>query len=320
MSQTLRTGFNSSDSVKDRWSGSFGMVVAIDHNEQKVAFLDREANAEINRLTLSIQFFSSPLWFFRFTPGLYVEFPGASSATRRGRILQIPDSSIVQVIEEVSGQHININVDDITVSGVQAATLPKTEQRRIWEGKRVIITRGSLKGYRGLVKAEGPTGVHVELDAKVALYGQARQHFQFGEFRLEPIAMPVASPSRLNRTSPPEDVARAVTPDPEEPEESTVYPQSSPQGMEWKYYEDTHLILHDSDECKTCDTWSMHYFIHTTHGNDTLQEAQRAHDSLRRELEEWRQELAALRREFQEVRQELKDAIASPRNDAQKPR
>ncbi|KAH9018902.1 hypothetical protein EDB84DRAFT_1442272 [Lactarius hengduanensis] len=391
---------------------------------------------------------------------------------------------------------------------VQAATLPKTEQRRIWEGKRVIITRGSLKGYRGLVKAEDLIGVQVELDAKVALHGQARQHFQFGEFGLEPIAMPVASPNPLNRTPPPEDVARAVTPDPEEPEESTVYPQSSPQGpeiqgavreecipfhvwgipassphaslnglaaktvpvtsqkitpepnevnvsvvhkrkptqvsinpsnlipwipsegnkvvitghrwngqvgkllklergsctiklessgeivhcavedvmntraristnfssqllcasslltdgptsflttcempkqpsspliharggrmsnrpyipspsppvedfqIEWRYHKDTHLILHDNDECKTCDTWSMHYFIHTTHGNDTLQEAQTARDSFRRELEEWRQELAALRREFQEVRQELKDTVASLRDDAQTP-
>ncbi|KAH9016693.1 hypothetical protein EDB85DRAFT_1898001 [Lactarius pseudohatsudake] len=391
---------------------------------------------------------------------------------------------------------------------VQAATLPKTEQRRIWEGKRVIITRGSLKGYRGLVKAEDLIGVQVELDAKVALHGQARQHFQFGEFGLEPIAMPVASPNPLNRTPPPEDVARAVTPDPEEPEESTVYPQSSPQGpeiqgavreecipfhvwgipassphaslnglaaktvpvtsqkitpepnevnvsvvhkrkptqvsinpsnlipwipsegnkvvitghrwngqvgkllklergsctiklessgeivhcavedvmntraristnfssqllcasslltdgptsflttcempkqpsspliharggrmsnrpyipspsppvedfqIEWRYHKDTHLILHDNDECKTCDTWSMHYFIHTTHGNDTFQEAQTARDSFRRELEEWRQELAALRREFQEVRQELKDTVASLRDDAQTP-
>jgi hypothetical protein len=35
------------DNVKDRWSNSFGMVVAIDHDGQKVTFLDREANAEV---------------------------------------------------------------------------------------------------------------------------------------------------------------------------------------------------------------------------------------------------------------------------------
>ena len=71
------------------------------------------------------------------------------------------------------------------VSGVQAVALPKTEYRRIWEGKRVMITIGSFKGYHGLVKTENPNGVGVELDAKVASHGQARQHFQFGEFQLE---------------------------------------------------------------------------------------------------------------------------------------
>jgi hypothetical protein len=35
------------DNVKDRWSDSFGMVVAIDHDGQKVTFLDREANTEV---------------------------------------------------------------------------------------------------------------------------------------------------------------------------------------------------------------------------------------------------------------------------------
>ena len=44
-----------------------------------------------------------------------------------------------------------------------------------------------------------------------------------------PIAMPSASPSRLNHTPPPEDVPRAITPEPEEPEETTVYLWRSPQ-------------------------------------------------------------------------------------------
>jgi hypothetical protein len=37
------------------------------------------------------------------------------------------------------------------VSGVQAAALHKPEHRRIWEGKRVMITKDPLKGYHGLV-------------------------------------------------------------------------------------------------------------------------------------------------------------------------
>ena len=73
------------------------------------------------------------------------------------------------------------------VSGVQAAALPKaeTEHRRIWEGKRIMIIRGSFKGYHGLVKTEDFRGVGVELDAKISSYGQVKQHFQFGEFLLE---------------------------------------------------------------------------------------------------------------------------------------
>ena len=35
------------DNVKDRWSDSFGMVITIDHEGQKVTFLDREASAEV---------------------------------------------------------------------------------------------------------------------------------------------------------------------------------------------------------------------------------------------------------------------------------
>jgi hypothetical protein len=70
------------------------------------------------------------------------------------------------------------------VSGVQATALPKSEYRRIWEGKRIRITRGSLKGYHGLVKTEDRHGVGVELDAKVS-YGQSYQRFQFGDIQLE---------------------------------------------------------------------------------------------------------------------------------------
>ncbi|KAH9013458.1 hypothetical protein EDB85DRAFT_2158192 [Lactarius pseudohatsudake] len=247
------------DNVKNRWTDSFGMVVAIDNVEQKVTFLDREANAEIDTSTLSIQFFSSPLRFFRFTPGLYVEFPGKGGATHRGRILQVPDGSIAQVIDEVSGQHINIDLDDITVSGVQAAALHRSEHRRIWEGKRVMITKGSLKGYHGLVKAEDPNGVDVELDAKIASHGLAKQHFQYGEFQVEPISMPVvASLSRLNRTPPPEDVPRAITPEPEEPEENTSCSRVSLQGLtrtHWLFAEEIQGVLRE--ECIPFHVWGI---------------------------------------------------------------
>ncbi|KAF8263029.1 hypothetical protein EI94DRAFT_1879950 [Lactarius quietus] len=230
------------DNVKDRWSDSFGMVTTIDHNGQKVAFLDREASAEINTSTLNIQFFHSPLRFFQFTLGLYVEFPGAGGTTHRGRISQVPDDCVAKVMDEISGQHLDVNAGDIIVSGVQAVALPTTKHRHIWEGKQIVITRGSFKGYHGLVKTEDLHSVDVELDAKVSSHGQARQRFQFGEFQLKPIAIPVASSSRLNRTPPPEDIPHTLTPDPEEPDGSTVYPQSS-----WLFAEEIQGVLRE--EC-----------------------------------------------------------------------
>jgi transcription elongation factor len=121
--------------------------------------------------------------------------------TRRGRILQASDGCVAQVVDEIGGQHVSlsrstslamnslqvqlVNVNDITISGVQAAVLPKTEHRRTWEGRRVMITRGSLKGYRGLVKTEDPNGIGVELDAKLASHGLAMQRFHYGEFKPE---------------------------------------------------------------------------------------------------------------------------------------
>ena len=44
-----------------------------------------------------------------------------------------------------------------------------------------------------------------------------------------PIAMPVALPSCLNHTPPPEDVPRTLMPEPEEPDKSTVHSRGSPQ-------------------------------------------------------------------------------------------
>jgi hypothetical protein len=49
-----------------------------------------------------VQFYSSPPRFFRFTPGLFVEFLGAGGVTRRGSILQVLDGS-VKVMDERDG-------------------------------------------------------------------------------------------------------------------------------------------------------------------------------------------------------------------------
>jgi hypothetical protein len=71
------------------------------------------------------------------------------------------------------------------VSGVQATALLKPERNRVWEGKRISITKGPLKGYHGLVKAEDPCGIDVELDAKLMSQGQTRQRVKLGDFQPE---------------------------------------------------------------------------------------------------------------------------------------
>jgi hypothetical protein len=78
----------------------------------------------------------------------------------------------------------DVNEDEITVSAVQASTLSNSRQRRVWEGQRVVVTKGPLKGYRGLVKDQNEDGLDVELDARIASSGRTKQRF-----RVEDVAM-----------------------------------------------------------------------------------------------------------------------------------
>jgi len=71
------------------------------------------------------------------------------------------------------------------VSGVQAIAPPKSERKGMWEGQQISITRGPLKGYRGLVKAEDHNGVDVELDAMLVLHGPKRQWVELQDIQLE---------------------------------------------------------------------------------------------------------------------------------------
>jgi hypothetical protein len=71
------------------------------------------------------------------------------------------------------------------VSGVQAPMLSRSKDSNVWEDKRVVITKGPFKGYRGLVKAQYEDGVDVDLDAKLASFGRARQRFSFEHVIIE---------------------------------------------------------------------------------------------------------------------------------------
>ncbi|KAI9456797.1 hypothetical protein F5148DRAFT_1151272 [Russula earlei] len=104
----------------------------------------------------------------------------------------------------------------------------------VWEGRRVSIIRGPLKGYHGLVKADDGSSVDVELDAKLMSHGPLRQRVKLDDIQLE--HMSIASSSRSNLTPPPEDLPRSITPEPVEHEESASSPWSLPQGPVWKHW------------------------------------------------------------------------------------
>lgn len=248
----LMPHFLAGDHVKDRWSDHTGIVVAVDNDDKELTFLCKETNEVIVTSTLGVQFYSSPLRFFRFTPGLFVEFPGTAGVTCRGYILQALDGN-VQVMNERDGQMLDVKEDEITVSGVQASTFFGSKQRWVWEDQRVVIARGPLKGYHGLVKAQYDDGVDVELDAKLAS-GQTRQRFLIEDVSIECLVehiampvMPVASSSRLSGSPPPEVMAHPLTLEPEEPEESI--PCGTAQRPTWKHWilaEEIQEILRDA--------------------------------------------------------------------------
>jgi hypothetical protein len=49
----------------------------------------------------------------------------------------------------------------------------------------VVVTKGAFKWYHGLVKGQYEDGIDVELDAKLALFGQTRKQFLIENIVLE---------------------------------------------------------------------------------------------------------------------------------------
>ncbi|KAI9433768.1 hypothetical protein F5148DRAFT_1154871 [Russula earlei] len=105
--------------------------------------------------------------------------------------------------------------------------LPKPERNGIWEGWRVSIIRGPLKGYHGLVKADDGSSVNVELDAKLMSHGPLHQQVKLDDIQLE-----------------------SITPEPVEHKESASSPWSLPQGPVWKHW----LFVEEIQEwlCEEC--------------------------------------------------------------------
>ena len=61
------------------------------------------------------------------------------------------------------------------MSSIQASMLSGSRHRGVWEDQRVVVTKGPLKGYHSLVKAQYKDGVDVELDAKLASSGSRQR-------------------------------------------------------------------------------------------------------------------------------------------------
>lgn len=49
----------------------------------------------------------------------------------------------------------------------------------------MVVTKGAFKGYHGLVKGQYEDGIDVELDAKLASFGQTRKRFLIEDVVLE---------------------------------------------------------------------------------------------------------------------------------------
>ncbi|KAI9437392.1 hypothetical protein F5148DRAFT_1154378 [Russula earlei] len=201
--------FLAGDYVKIHWLDCFGMVITMDHKEHK-----------INTSAFSLQFYTAPHHFFQLKHG---------GAMRRGLVTQISGGR-AEIIDKTNGQRVLIDQDDIAVSGIQTTALPKPERNGIWEGRRVSIIRGPLKGYHGLIKADDGSSVDIELDAKLMSHGPLRQRVKLDDIQLE--HMSIALSSRSNLMPPPEDLPRSITPEPVEHKESASSPWSLPQGPE----------------------------------------------------------------------------------------
>ncbi|KAI9432811.1 hypothetical protein F5148DRAFT_1154969, partial [Russula earlei] len=225
--QELVPYFLAGDYVKIHWLDCFGMVITVDHKEHK-----------INTSAFSLQFYTAPHHFFQLKHG---------GATCRGLVTQISGGR-AEIIDETNRQRVLIDQDNIAVSGVQTTALPKPKRNGIWEGRRVSIIRGPLKGYHGLIKADDGSSVDIELDAKLMSHGPLRQRVKLDDIQLE--HMSIASLSRSNLMPPPEDLPRSITPEPVEHEESASSPWSLPQGPVWKHW----LFVEEIQEwlCEEC--------------------------------------------------------------------
>ena len=111
----------------------------------------------------------TPANFYRFTPGLWVNFSGPINSKKlkcRGYIILVEDGHVVVVDEHTFGEVSNkissaglayirlqfeIDTQELEVAASQGPSLPAADLVHPWLGKRVIVVQGPCRGYHSIV-------------------------------------------------------------------------------------------------------------------------------------------------------------------------
>ena len=151
--------------------------------------------------------------FYRFTPGLWVDFSSPTNSDqpkRRSYITGVEDGRAA-VIDECTFGEVNnklcsadlaysrlqfeIDTQELEVVASQGPSLPATDLVHPWLGKRVVVVQGPRRGYHGVVRDVGNTSITVELNTLFAGTVSLRQ--QFAWHHLRPVYVYSTTPDAL---------------------------------------------------------------------------------------------------------------------------
>lgn len=139
--------------------------------------------------------------FYRFRPGLWVDFSGPTDSDRskrRGYITGVEDGRAAVIDEHTFGEvsynissadlayirlQFKIDTRELDVAASQGPSLPAADLVHPWLGKRVVVVQGPRRGYHGIVRDVGNTSITVELDALFAGTVSPRQQFAWHHLR-----------------------------------------------------------------------------------------------------------------------------------------
>lgn len=79
------------------------------------------------------------------------------------------------------GSQFKIDAHALDICGVQGRSFLKDDRRDPRQGQRVIVTKGSRKGYTGRVRYIGVVAVTIELDALVTGSQSPYQDYQWSD-------------------------------------------------------------------------------------------------------------------------------------------